>query len=66
VQRASKDGNREMIFEEIKEAKCLPIWSSFDKFALGIKATQKLKHKKEENEDLSGCRLMHRCSAGIQ
>jgi hypothetical protein len=33
VQRVGRDGNKEMMFEEMKKAKCLPIWSSFDKFA---------------------------------
>jgi hypothetical protein len=33
VQRADKDGNKEMIFEEIKKAKCLSIWNFSEKFA---------------------------------
>jgi hypothetical protein len=40
-----------MIFEKMKKAKCLPIWSSSHKFAQGTRATKKLKHKKEEEED---------------
>jgi hypothetical protein len=46
VQRVNKNGNKEMIFEKMKKAKCLLIWSSSDKFARGIKATKKLKHKR--------------------
>jgi hypothetical protein len=35
-----------MIFEEMKKAKCLPIWGSFDKFARRTRAIKKLKHKR--------------------
>jgi hypothetical protein len=35
-----------MIFEEMKKAKCLSIWNSFDKFALRSKIIKKLKHKR--------------------
>jgi len=42
MQRVGRDGNREMIFEEVKKIKCLPIWSSSDKFARGIKTIKKL------------------------
>jgi hypothetical protein len=47
MQRASRDGNRKMIFEEMKKAKCLSIWSSFDKFARGTRATKMLKHERK-------------------
>jgi hypothetical protein len=46
VQKADRDGNRKMIFKEMKKAKCLPIWNSFDNFARRIRATKKLKHKR--------------------
>jgi hypothetical protein len=46
VQKVSRDGNREMMFEEMKKVKCLPIWSSSNKFAQRIRATRKLKHKR--------------------
>jgi len=46
VQRTDRDGNREMIFEEMKKAKCLPIWSSSGKFTQKTKTTKKLKHKR--------------------
>jgi hypothetical protein len=46
VQRANKDENREMIFEEMKKTKCLPIWNSLGKFAQGTRATKKLKRKR--------------------
>jgi hypothetical protein len=36
-----------MIFEEMKKAKCLPIWSSSDKFTQGTRVTKKLKHKRK-------------------
>jgi hypothetical protein len=36
-----------MIFEEMKKAKCLPIWSYFDKFAQGTITTNKLNHKRK-------------------
>jgi hypothetical protein len=48
VQIIDRDGNREMIFEEMKKAKCLSIWNFFDKFALGTRATKKLKHKRRK------------------
>jgi hypothetical protein len=48
VQRTNKDGNKEIIFEEMKKAKCLPIRSSFDKFARGTRASKKLKHKRRK------------------
>jgi hypothetical protein len=35
-----------MIFEEMKKTKCLPIYSSSNKFARGIRTTKKLKHKR--------------------
>jgi heme-degrading monooxygenase HmoA len=37
-----------MIFEEMKNVKCLSIWSSSNKFAQGTKATNKLKHKRRK------------------
>jgi hypothetical protein len=46
VQKANKNENKEMIFEEMKKAKCLLIWSSFGKFARGTRTTKKLKHKR--------------------
>jgi len=46
MQRASRDGNREMIFEKMKKTKCLSILSSSGKFAQRTRATKKLKHKK--------------------
>jgi hypothetical protein len=46
VQKADRDGNREMIFEEMKKTKCLSIWSSSSKFVLGTRVTKKLKHKR--------------------
>jgi hypothetical protein len=48
VQRADRDGNREIIFEEMKKAKCLPIWSSSGKFAQRTRTTKKLKHKRRK------------------
>jgi hypothetical protein len=53
VQRANKNGNKKLIFEEMKEDKCLPIWNSSSKFAQKIRTTKKLKHKKRR-----GGRLM--------
>jgi hypothetical protein len=46
MQRANKDGNREMIFEKMKKIKCLSIWNSSSKFAQRTRATKKLKHKR--------------------
>jgi hypothetical protein len=46
VQKIGRDGNREMVFEEMKKTKCLPIWNFFGKFAQGTRATKKLKHKR--------------------
>jgi hypothetical protein len=50
--RAGRNGNREMIFEEMKKVKCLSIWSSFDKFTRGIKTIKKLKHKRRKGGKL--------------
>jgi hypothetical protein len=43
VQKVEIDGNRKMIFEEMKKTKYLSIWSSFGKFAQGTRAINKLK-----------------------
>jgi len=51
VQRVNTNGNRGMIFEKMKKAKSLLIWSSFNKFARRIKTLRKLKHKIKEVED---------------
>jgi hypothetical protein len=47
VHRTGRDGNRKIIFEEMKKIKCLSIWSSFRKFARGTRTTKKLKHKRK-------------------
>jgi hypothetical protein len=46
MQKVGIDGNREMIFQEKKKAKCLTIWKSFGKFARGTRTINKLKHKR--------------------
>jgi hypothetical protein len=48
MQRASRDGNRELIFEEMKKAKYLLIWSSSNKFAQGTRTTKKVKAQKKK------------------
>jgi hypothetical protein len=41
-----------MTFEEMKEAKCLPIWRSCNKFAQKIRTIKKLKHKRRRGGGL--------------
>ncbi len=50
MQRIGKNGNRIMIFEEMKKAKCLSIQSSSNKLAWKTKVTKKLKHKRKRRK----------------
>jgi hypothetical protein len=52
MQRAGRNGNKEMIFEKMKKTKCVPIWSSSSKFAQKIRTTKKLKHKRRRGGKL--------------
>jgi heme-degrading monooxygenase HmoA len=52
MQKANRDGNRKMMFEEMKKTKCLSIWSSSGKFAQGTRARKKLKHKRRRRGGL--------------